>query len=98
MLITYSPRIQKPGSFRVRAAANKFFPQAAQVLNFGAAVFNTSRFFNKDRRAEILPKVHNPNHNGIHTCTALYTTSLSISKEQIKAKFHAGTGTSGCHK
>lgn len=71
VLITYSPRIQKLGSFRVQAASNKFFPHAAQVLNFGAAVFNTSRFFNKDRRAEILPKAYNTNHNGEH---ALHST------------------------
>lgn len=58
---------------------------------------STSRFFNKNRGAEILPKLTQPKQEW-HVCIAYYNTSLSIAKWQAKAKFHARMETSVCHK
>lgn len=62
LLITYSPRIQRSWA----ALESQLQQMNLPTRNSGAAIFNTSRFFNKDRRAEILPKTHSPNSNGIH--------------------------------
>lgn len=91
VFIAYSPRIQRSWEASESYLQRMDLPTCIAGAKLRSSPLHHTRLFNTDRRAEILPKTHNPNNNGMNVLrSTLHLWAFPSSKP--RPRFMPGWG------